>query len=315
MRKMFTITLPFADLLPVFLFSLGLPPPRCTETSDPVANEFICTLTLTLTTLDSNGNGDVLRFTAMSSTNAATAKHLATLDLIRHLIAVNNLTVVDVNYHELCQYKSWQANALPTPQLVDPEPPEKPFDVQDMFCFDPIPEPEVAPTSSFIPLEDDPHMVQMAQTVALSEMYMLSGPSNLKQQSPLTIPNIDSDLDPLLLLKGHADTPLSGAGSSTSKGNLKLINVPPLGACSSTSKGHVKSKKGNMFSDCGETAKLKSQISCLKHKLLRIQRSKTKLVRISNTFSNAYKRLSTEDVLLRWKPCKRKRPLLCVGDQ
>ncbi|XP_065875911.1 uncharacterized protein [Euphorbia lathyris] len=129
MRKMFTITLPFADLLPVFLFLLGLSPPRCTETSDPVANEFIWTLTLTLTTLDTNGNGDVRRFTAMSSTNAATTKHLAALDLFRHLIVVNNLMVVYVNYHELCQYKSWQANALPTPQLADPEPLEEPFDV------------------------------------------------------------------------------------------------------------------------------------------------------------------------------------------
>ncbi|WCJ37278.1 hypothetical protein M5689_018429 [Euphorbia peplus] len=101
---MFTFVVPAADFLPNILASLGLPPGVVySETTGEQTGETKCTASVYCS---SSGPDSLRVFTASSSVDAATAKHLAAILAIQHLKGLYHFTVIDVNHTELSNLKS-----------------------------------------------------------------------------------------------------------------------------------------------------------------------------------------------------------------
>ncbi|XP_065876995.1 uncharacterized protein [Euphorbia lathyris] len=93
---MFTLIVPFTNILPDFLSRLSLPPPTFQDFFDPETNEYGCHLSIPC--LDEQGVHGVHVFTGTSISSHKEVGHFAYLALLHHLKKVHKFTVIDVNY-------------------------------------------------------------------------------------------------------------------------------------------------------------------------------------------------------------------------
>ncbi|XP_065861388.1 uncharacterized protein [Euphorbia lathyris] len=131
---MFTLIVPFTNILPDFLSRLSLPPPTFQDFFDPETNEYGCHLSIPC--LDEQGVHGVHVFTGTSISSHKEAGHFASLALLHHLKKVHKFTVIDVNY-KIPFGQSTSLLTQPKANLGRPSPESDDIDFESLFpCSD-----------------------------------------------------------------------------------------------------------------------------------------------------------------------------------